>query len=83
MKFNEWWDMRVGGSLRPETSYRYRDVKQWAALAWIDAFQEGFRLGKAASEPPNQGGGSQEPAKAPVAPCQGGCPTICPGCPRA
>ena len=62
MKFTEWWDMRVGGSLRPETSYRYRDVKQWAALAWIGAYQEGFKQGKAASEVPTQGGGSQEAA---------------------
>ena len=60
MKFTEWWDMRVGGSWRPNGVFRYRDVKQWAAMAWIDAFQEGFKLGKAASEAPSQGGDSQE-----------------------
>ena len=77
MKFTEWWDLRMGQSYKEDVSFRYRDVKQWAALAWIDAFQEGFKLGKAASEATSQGGGSHEAAKAPVGPCQGGCPTIC------
>ena len=50
----------MGQSYKEDVSFRYRDVKQWAALAWIDAFQEGFKLGKAASEATSQGGGSQE-----------------------
>lgn len=62
MKFTEWWDLRMGQSYKEDVSFRYRDVKQWASLAWIDAFQEGFKLGKAASEAPSQGGGSQEAA---------------------
>ena len=62
MKFTEWWDLRMGTSYKEDTSYLYRDVKQWAALAWIDAFQEGFKLGKAASEATSQGGGSHEAA---------------------
>ena len=85
MRFTDWWRLRYGESSRPDSTYLERDLKQWACLAWIQGFEEGRKRAVEERTDTSLGGGSQEaPTKAqkPV-PCQGGCPTLCAGCPRA
>ena len=85
MRFTDWWRLRYGESSRPNSTYLERDLKQWACLAWIQGFEEGRKRAVEERSDTSQGGGSQEAttkAQKPV-PCQGGCPTLCAGCPRA